>query len=260
MRVAMTVSASPDSRAILAVVVKFASHNARQFARAAVAALVLALASLGLAAPAQAAPAQAAPVGIEFSADGITFSPVFSGSLFTDIAIAVPGDHQSSSFWVRNTSAAAGYLRVILADVVASGPAIADAITVQSSTPAFEGTAAPLSSAKPCWILLEGDLVPAGSAVKVTSTLAFGNLTGTVGQNETATLSLGVGMSDAAVGALPPSSCIGASAMIPLSGSPVKLATTGSETPYSLLALSAGALGIGLFFLVAAKRRRREET
>lgn len=196
---------------------------------------------------------------MEFSADGITYSPVFTGTLFADITLVVPGDRQTSVFWVRNTSATAGYLRVLLSDVVTSGPAIADAITVQSSTPAFTGTAAPLSAAKPCWVLVEGDVVPAGSAVKVTSVLALGNLTGTVGQSETASLSLGVGMSDAALGGLPPTSCGGATTIIPVSGSPVRLASTGSETPYSLIALSAGALGVGLFLLVAARRRRQED-
>lgn len=204
-------------------------------------------------------PAQAAPVVMEFSTDGINYAPALPGPLFSTINLVVPGDSQSASFWVRNTSASAGYLRVVLSDVVASSPAIADGITVSSSTPAHTGTAVPLSSASPCRVLVEGDLVPAGGAVRVTSTLVLGNLTGTTGQGDTASLSLGVGMSDAAVGGLPPTSCIGSSTFIPVSGSPVALAYTGSDIPYRLIALSAGVLGVGLFLLVAARRRRREE-
>ena len=231
-----------------------APANMRRGAHAVVAALVLGLASLGLAAP-----AHAAPVGIEFSTDGINFSPVFSGVLFPAITIVVPGDHQSSSFWVRNTSSSAGYLRVVLSDVVASGPEIADGVTVSSSTPVTAGTAVPLSKAAPCWVLVEGDFVPAGEKVKVTSTLTFGNFTGMVGQNQTAKLSLRVGITDAAVGGIPPTSCGGTTTTIPVGDPDAKLAMTGSETPYSLLAVSAGALGVGLFLLVAARRRRQEE-
>ncbi len=215
--------------------------------------------TLALAQSVVAPTASAAPVGMEFSADGVTYTPTFTGTLLTDITLVVPGDSQSSSFWVRNTSASAGYLRVLLSDVVASSPAIADGITVRSSTPTHTGADVPLSRAAPCWVLVEGEPVPAGGAVEVISTLTLGNLTGTVGQNETATLSLGVGMSDAAIGGLPPTSCGGASTTIPVSGSPVRLASTGAETPYSLLALSAGALGVGLFLLVAARRRRQED-
>lgn len=254
MRIATTAPADMLGRTGVLTFGEVRTNRVRRVAHAVVAALMLGLASLGLAAP-----AQAAPVGIEFSTDGINFSPVFSGVLFPAITIVVPGDHQSSSFWVRNTSGSAGYLRVVLSDVVASGPEIADGITVSSSTPVSTGTAVPLSKAAPCWVLVEGDFVPSGKKVKVTSTLTLGNFSGAIGQNETATLSLRVGMSDAAVGGLPPTSCGGTPSTVPVGGHAVRLAMTGSETPYSLIAVSAGALGVGLFLLVAARRRRREE-
>ncbi len=230
------------------------SRRGNRAARAGVAAAVLVLASLGVAEP-----SYATPLGMEFSTDGITYSPSLTGPLFNGIALLVPGDSQSASFWVRNVSGSAGYLRVVLSDVIASSTVIADEITVRSSTPATIGTAVPLSSAAPCRVLVEGDFVPSGSAVKVTATLALGNLTGTAGQKDTASMSLGIGMSDAAVGSLPPTSCNGASTILPVSGDPVALAYTGSDIPYRVIALSAGALGVGLFLLVAARRRRRED-
>lgn len=223
-------------------------------ARAAIAAIALALATLGFAAP-----AQAAPSGIEFSTDGVTFTPIFTGSLFRDITLVVPGDTQTSTFWVRNAAASAGYLRVVLADVTATSPIIANAITITSSTPSHPGSATPLSRAAPCWVLNEGDLIPAGGSVKITSTVTLGNLNGMEGQGESAGLSIRVGLSDAAVGSLPPTSCGGTTTTIPASGSSAVIAMTGSEFPYPLLTFGAGALGVGLFLLIAARRRRRED-
>ncbi|MEO7146801.1 MAG: hypothetical protein ABIW81_01320, partial [Terrimesophilobacter sp.] len=64
----------------------------RRAAKVATAVLLLTLASFGLSAP-----AQAASPGIEFSTDGVTYAPVFTGSLFKDITLVVPGDTQSST-------------------------------------------------------------------------------------------------------------------------------------------------------------------
>lgn len=59
--------------------------------------LVLALA-LGLA-PTQPA---AAAGGIAVSPDGVTYAAALPGGLFDQITISVPGDSQTTEFWIRN--------------------------------------------------------------------------------------------------------------------------------------------------------------
>lgn len=205
------------------------------------------------------APAYAAGSSMEFSTDGVHYSTVFPGSLFDDVAVLVPGDSQTVTFWIRNAAASAGYLRLVMSDVVTSNPALAGALSLRVETESFAGTPARLSLASPCWVVVEGDRLESGRAVKVTATLTLGNLNDTDGQNARSSFSLRAGLSDAALDSLPPTSCGGTPTAIPVSGPPVIVAMTGSEAPYPLLVAGAGGLGAGLFLLIAARRRRRED-
>jgi hypothetical protein len=225
--------------------------------------LLAAAVSLG-AGPAAAAslsavPAHAVGSALQFSTDGAHYSTVFPGSLFTDVAVLVPGDSQTITFWIRNAADSAGYLRLVMSDVATTNPALADALSLKVDTATTAGAPARLSQASPCWVVAEGDRLESGGTVRVTATLALGDLSDTDGQSARSLFSVRAGLSDATLGSLPPTSCGGPSTAIPVSGPPVDVAMTGSEFPYPLLVAGAGALGAGLFLLVAARRRRQED-
>jgi hypothetical protein len=140
------------------------------------------------------------------SPDGNAFSTVYPGTLFDGIARFVPGDTDQESFYVRNGGSEPGHLRITLKDVVAADADFADALTVSASTVGQAGPAATMLLANPCWVLLQGVTLGAGETVKVTTTLALGDLHGQAGQGATAEFALGVALSSADV-ALPPTHC-----------------------------------------------------
>ncbi len=250
----------------------------RHFAATMVGVTLSVLASIG------GTPALAAGSNIEFSTDGVNYSAGLSGSLFRDIARMVPGDSQTSTFWIRNGADSAGFLRLVLSDVTSSDPALAHALSLRVRTDSLIDQRITIDKASPCWVLVD-DILNRGASVKMTVTMTLGGLNGTDGQNANASFALRAGLRDVAAGSIPPSSCDGTSTGIdgtgpvPLSpppapapapaptntshpsgvaGSPAVIAFTGSELPYPLLIAGAGALGVGLFLLIAARRRRRE--
>jgi len=163
-----------------------------------------------------AAPASAAAGDVEVSADGVTFGSTYSGALFDDLALMVPGDSQSTVLYVRNSGTEPGFLRISLQDVVTSDADYADALTVTVSTGAAQGTATAVSAANPCWVLLQGEIISPGQVVAVSSTAALGNLGGLAGQGATASLALKVGLSSTGTGSLPPTSCGGSGTTVPV--------------------------------------------
>jgi hypothetical protein len=199
----------------------------------------------------------AAASGIEFSRDGVTFTSSLSGSLLDAITVSVPGDRQSAELYIRNAGSVAGFLRVSLADVVVSDPVLADSLTVTAGTSSIPGSPARLSDARPCYVLTEGDLVAPGGVVKVDADLVLGDLNGRDGQGGSATFSFDVSLSDAVVGSLPPTAC-NSGTTIPVSGGggTIPLAMTGAEPPLGLIIGAASILGVGLFLVIAARRRR----
>ncbi|MEO7348930.1 MAG: hypothetical protein ABIW32_03585 [Terrimesophilobacter sp.] len=212
------------------------------------------------------APALAASSVIEFSSDGVNYSSSLASPLFQNIAQMVPGDSQTSTFWIRNAASSAGFLRLVLSDVTSSDPALASALTLRIKTDTFIDQRVTLNQATPCWVLAEDFLNPT-TAVKVVATLTLGDLRSTDGQNVSASFRMRAGLSDASFDSLPSTSCGGTTTGVDVlgvdpprvAGSLAGLAFTGSELPYLLLITSAGALGVGLFLLIAAKRRRQED-
>jgi hypothetical protein len=213
-----------------------------------------ALVALGGAAPALAA------TGIQVSADGVTYAASLPDGLFQQIEISVPGDSQDAEFWIRNDGPVAAHLRVLVASVSVSDPVLADALTVSASTAAHPGPTVTLSSAQPCHVLTEGDLLQPGDTVHVTARLALGDLDGLDGQGGTASFALRVHLTDSSV-PLPPTECGTNATDIPAAGGDgdIPLAYTGAEVPLPFIIGAASLLGVGLFLLVAAKRRRRDE-
>ncbi|MBB5632461.1 hypothetical protein BKA04_000684 [Cryobacterium mesophilum] len=213
-------------------------------------AFVTALVLGGVVAPASAV------TGIEVSRDGMTFTGALPGTLFDQITVSVPGDTQSTVLYVRNAGSTAGFLRVALTSVTVSDPALAEALTVSAATADFPGAPVALAEAEPCHVLTEGDLVAPGGVVRISSALRFGDLQGTIGQNGSATFSFRVSLSDAVVGSLLPTEC-GSGTTIPAAGDDsIPLAHTGAEPPAAMIMGTAVMLGVGLFLLVTARRRR----
>lgn len=225
--------------------------------------VVVATTAMALAASCPSAADAAQGDGIQVSPDGVAYAAALPGGLFDEIAIAVPGDNQAAEFWIRNVGAVPAHLRIALASVSVSDPVLAGALTITASTSAHPGTATALAAAQPCQILTEGDLLSPGDTVHVSATLALGELDGLSGQGGEATFALRVGLSDSAV-PLPPTSCGDNGIDIPVTGDPetpggIPLAYTGSEAPLPLVIGAASVLGVGLFLLAAARRRRKGE-
>jgi hypothetical protein len=175
------------------------------------------------------APAAAASGIIEVSDNGVNFSSTYSGALFDDLTRLVPGDSQQSVFYVRNASSETGMLRITLGDVTVTDTDYADALTVSASTNGYTGIAATVLSANPCWVLLEGQVVGPGQIVAVTATMMLGELHGKAGQGASAGLTIGVALSDAAVGALPPTECGRTDVPIPVIPQPAPTNRPGAD-------------------------------
>lgn len=192
--------------------------------------------------------------------DGVVYFPTVPGGFLDQVQISVPGDTQTAGFWVRNAGPVPAYLRIAIANVVTTDPILATALSINASTAAHPGTEATLADAEPCRVLTEGDLLQPGGTVHVTATLALGDLGGLAGQGGTARFDLQVALSDSVI-PLPPTTCSDLGTAIPATGGDghIRLAHTGSDLPLPVIMGSASSLGVGLFLLVAARRRRKAQ-
>lgn len=223
--------------------------------------IVVAAMLLGILGAMSAPATQAVAAGdIEFSRDGVSYSPTLMGGVFNQITITVPGDSQSAVFWIRNAGPVSAYLRIAISDVSVSDPILANALTVNAGTTAHPGTPATLASAQPCRVLTEGDLLAPGGAIRLSASLALGDLSGTTGQSGTVSFSLHVTLTDSTIPILP-TVCPAGGSNIPISGGggSVVLSYTGVESSLPWVIGASSIVGVGLFLLVAARRRGRVE-
>lgn len=199
-----------------------------------------------------ASPAAAAGV-VELSSDGATWSGSLGGPLFATTPELVPLGSESASFWVRNSAADDAYLRLTVDALSWSGADYAASLSVAAAVPGTAGTPVVLATAGTCPVLLDGVILAAGQAVKVTATLALGDLHGTAGQSGSAAMNIGVMLTQVA-GTAPASGCAspvpspGATpatvVVIPASGSaaaPVAPAVDGDAVEVPLPPLVPGA-------------------
>jgi len=141
-------------------------------------------------------PASAAGV-VQLSSDGSTWSTSLGSPLFAAAPELVPMQAASATFWVRNSAPDAAYLRLTVDNLSWSGAQYAAALSVAASVPGTAGTPLVLGSSSGCMVLLDGILLAAGQAVKVTTTLALGDLNGTAGQTGAAAMDIAVGLEQA---------------------------------------------------------------
>jgi len=145
---------------------------------------------------AAAAPASAAGE-VQLSSDGSTWSSSLGSPLFATAPDLVPMQTASATFWVRNSASDAAYLRLTVDNLSWSGVQYASALSVAASVPGTAGTPLTLGSSSECMVLLDGILLAAGQSVKVTTTLALGDLVGTAGQTGAAAMDIAVGLDQA---------------------------------------------------------------
>ncbi|MFI5060202.1 MAG: hypothetical protein ACHP7F_02050 [Actinomycetales bacterium] len=142
---------------------------------------VAALAALMVpAAPALATGSHPSSDVVEVSRDGVVYHRDYSG-LF-DGRLLVPGGKAEDTFVVKNDGGSRGFLRVILATVDIPNRDVFHALTISAGTPDHPGRMLPVSVARPCLTLLEGQQLTPGQSVPVVSELALGDLTATAGQ------------------------------------------------------------------------------
>lgn len=133
---------------------------------------------------------------LELSPDGVSYSTALASPLFATAPVLVPLDSASSTFWVRNSSASAAYLRITLDDSSWSSAEYGSSLRVSASVPSKAGTAVPLASNPPCSIILSGVLLAPGQAVAVTATVAMIDVNGTSAQLSWAAIDLGVTLTE----------------------------------------------------------------
>lgn len=190
------------------------------------------VAAVALAAALSALPltaAHAAPGGVEVSPDGVIYTSTMTGALFTSISKWVPGDRDEASFYLRNSSSEPGHLRITLRDVVSSSTDLASALTVSAKTFVQSGAVVTVLEADPCWVLLEGQVVAPGEAVRVTMSMALGDLHGQAGQGATANAAINVALTGTSV-QLPPTVCGQSGATLPVVTQPTVPRSPASST------------------------------
>lgn len=205
---------------------------------------------------------------LEVSPDGTSWGSQLVKPLFSDVAL-VPRGSVREQFMVRNASGDDALLRVVLQDVDYSSPVIGDALLIGVGLGGTEREPAALSSAAPCRVLFEGRL-PAGQARSVTAELTLGDLPGTEGQGETARFGIGIQLSHAVLGDLPPTACGEPTTVVEVTPFDSRVATIALigvapntwrhfEELLVLVLIVAAFAGVAAQWLVAAWNRRRHE-
>ena len=160
------------------------------------------------------ASASSAAGEIELSRSGSVWAPTLGSPLFTTPPALVPMSSESASFWVRNSSPDAAYLRITVENATWAGAEYAAQLTIGASVPGVTGTPRAISTSSACTVLLERVLLAAGQSVQVTTTLALGDLDGSVGQGGSAAMDIGIVLEQSA-GSAPASGCAGTTAPTP---------------------------------------------
>ncbi|HWU46159.1 MAG TPA: hypothetical protein VN133_05320 [Humibacter sp.] len=222
------------------------------------------------------APASAATVhdvpdsGILVSADGTHFVNATSAPLFDAARRIIPGERETASLYVRNTSKHAAVIAVHATNIRFASIELAQLLELGASTQTITGAPVRLSDGQ-CLPLISSVSLPAGVTTHVNLTLVMSaGANGSAGQNQSADFDVLVSARDRTEPAFAASDCAtgidlpgvsdpaGAGSTTGSAGGSAGLADTGSEllVPFSVAAMLFGA---GAALVVAARRRRRDE-
>ena len=165
---------------------------------------VVALVTAGLLAAPAAQASTSQPV--QFSVDGIHWSDSYTGALFGGVLL-VPGGSVDRAVYVRNGASDPAKLRVNLYDVATTDTDLATAMTVSTSMPGLPGAAVPVTDARPCATLSQGQVLAAGDGVRLDNVAALADLNGTGGQARNVSFKLAISLSSTDSAAPAPNSC-----------------------------------------------------
>ena len=206
------------------------------------------------------------------SADGVNYSTTLGVNLFEGLGLLVPTEAMSTTFWVQNPTDSSIAVRLSAIDVDVQSADFAATVAIASSTSTHSSTSTdrdgqtrPLSTLASCDVLIESTLLGGGEAMAMTLTISMADVSGRVGQDESASLNLLVGMRDAAAGPFSASGCDDVGLMVgadpadaaphPAASASDSLPQTGFEAAAPLLAVG-GLIAGGLFFFMGGRRRR----
>jgi LPXTG-motif cell wall-anchored protein len=196
------------------------------------------------------------------STDGVNFLPGLLVGIFDNAGLLVPGDTVTSHLWIKNPTSDPATVRVNVGSVSSSSVELADNVRLTAVDTANGGTvSATWSQLAQCSIMVQPITIVAGGELRVDLSLAMMNAPGKVAQNQDGVLTADIAMRDAAAGLFPTSTCDPAPAAIqPAATHPRKvLGYTGETFPTQLLMLGGILFGVGLFLVVARRRRRKTE-
>jgi hypothetical protein len=171
---------------------------ARSRARRALAAAVLIAVAASIAL-AQSAAAADPPIVI--SPDGVTYAATYPGNLF-DGVVLVPGSSATRELWVMNTGASGANLAIGLIVVGSASGVFLSALTITTVADASTGSAR-FDRAGQCASLIRGVHLDPGESVRVDTTLAMANVSGTTAQGALASFNLLVKLTSDEVAAPP---------------------------------------------------------
>ena len=182
---------------------------------------------------------------VELSSDGSSWSSSLGSPLFSATPQLVPMSSATATFWVRNTAPDAGYLRLTVDNLSWSGTQYASALSIATSVPGTAGSPLDLGSASGCMVLLDGVLLAAGQSVKVTTTLALGDLQGQSGQSGLAAMNIAVGLEQDTGSAPAPGCNPGTSTAAPTTVVVVPPGKPGAEAPSTAQPTPAAEVTVG---------------
>jgi hypothetical protein len=143
---------------------------------------------------------------VQFSVDGIHWSDSYTGALFGGVLL-VPGGSADRAFYVRNGASDPAKLRVTLYDVATTDTDLAAAMSVSTSMPGLPGAPVPVTDARPCATLSQGQVLAAGDGVRLDNVAALADLNGTGGQARNVSFKLAISLSSTDSAAPAPNSC-----------------------------------------------------
>jgi hypothetical protein len=195
---------------------------------------------------------------VEVSGDGITFGSALHHGLFDGAGALVPGQSVTRELWVRNASGSPSALRVSIRNLVSTSTAFATGVGLVSadSVPGSVPVTRSLADLTACEVVSTAPAIDPGAVVRLTLTFTMSDLTHTVAQGDRAGLDLVVAMRDAAAGAFSGSACADDGTLVATTGDFRGVAFTGGSIPVPLVVGGGLLLGVGMFLLLAGRRRQ----
>ncbi len=220
--------------------------------------------------------AQAAEDGIEFSVDGITWSPTAPTALFPSGIPLVPGGSATTTLHLRNGNAGDGVLVVAVAGIHAGSAQAAESFGLAGRDQLGEGMPrTALAMLAECTHLVPSRVLAPGEEVAVTVTTDLDSaLTGREVQRDRMGFTVRIGLTDARAAAPSTSGCSAATIDIPVvPPSPVSptptptptqpggsLPVTGGRVNVAAVVLGAVLGGVGWLLIALARRKRKKES